>query len=759
MAADGSVVFSVSADDADAQKKLAQLRRDIEKTAKSLGENQSKRNVIVEQLEEARAAVEKTKQEISTLMAERGETKNAILGMEENGEKGSDDYIAAQQVLKEQTYQIQQQVKLRTRQEAIVAKLEGQEQNLSNAIATQTGQMETMQGDAGEIEASFARSANNNLPKLGDAVNQVTKSIKKSARNILRWGFGIRSAFILIRRLRSALKEGIQTFAESDAETKANIDGLKKSLTNLKAAWGAAFAPIVNAVTPILQKLIDLLIKAANYIQMFFAVLNGGGTYKRLIENNEALEDSYNGAGGAADAAKKSVMGFDELNKLDDKSGGGGAGSGSNANFEEAEIDATFANIITKIKENLALLELALGGFLLGLGAILTFTGANIPLGLGMMVAGALLIARSIKEDWGAVNAKVAGAIAELMVILGMALFAIGAIIAFSGANIGLGIGMMIAGATMVTAVALNWNNLPDEVQKTIKTLMIALGGALLVIGAILAFSGVAIPLGIALMAAGGLALGYGLAHVDWDGLRSKIQNVKDKIAAIMDKLRDKWQQMIDKATEMKNKVVERFDAIRDGIRDRVESIKNKISEIIEKIKELFSFQWQLPHIRLPHLTVTWEPAGDVGRFFGFSAIPHLGVQWYAKGGVVDGATLIGAGEAGKEAIVPLERNMQWVKTVADGIVDALLGNNRFADAITGAMIPALASGQIVPPRALANGGSVFSDGDIDRLVNGIVSAFDAGGGFENVTKLYLDGREIAESVTKHQRQMARGRT
>ena len=759
MAADGSVVFSVSADDKDAQKKLAQLRRDIEKTANALNDNTTKHSAIVEQLQTAREEAEKTAEFIKELQAQYQENAGVLSGR--TGDVSPDEFAARQQAQSEITYELKQQEAIYNRQVAAVAKLEGQEQSLSQKIAMQTGQLEEQEGAAGEIERTFGNTASNVLPQLQSAVEGVSKSVRKAARNILKWGFGIRSTFILMRRLRNAIKEGINTFAEYDDETKASINGLKTSLQQLKVSWGAAFAPIINAVAPLLERLINLLITAANYIQMFFAVLRGGSSYKKVIASNEALAKSYGGAGGAAEDAKKSVMGFDELNKLDDtSSGGGGAGGGeSPVDVQETDIDARFADIINKIKENLALLELALGGFLLGLGAILTFSGANIPLGLGLMAAGAVLLAQSVKEDWSAVSPKIASAIAEIMVILGMGLFAIGAILAFSGANIPLGIGMMIAGVTSVAAVALNWDNLPDTVQKTIRTLMIALGAGMLVIGAILAFSGANIPLGIAMMVAGGLALGFGLAHVDWDAVSDKIRGIKDKIVSYMDKLKTKWQEMIDKANEMKDKITEKFTAIRDGIREKIDNIRDKIGEAIDKIKEFFNFKWELPHIQLPHITVSWEAVSadnPIAKLLGIGGIPHFGIQWYAKGGIVNGATLFGAGEDGKEAIVPLEKNMEWVKTVANGIIDGLIGNNRFADAITDAMIPAFASGQIVPPRALSNGGSLFSDRDIDRLVNGIVSAFTMGGEDDHVTKLYLDGQVIAECVTKYQRRMER---
>ena len=161
----------------------------------------------------------------------------------------------------------------------------------------------------------------------------------------------------------------------------------------------------------------------------------------------------------------------------------------------------------------------------------------------------------------------------------------------------------------------------------------------------------------------------------------------------------------------------------------------------------------------MPHITVSWEALdgnNPIAKLLGIGAIPHLAIQWYAKGGIVDGATLLGAGEAGKEAIVPLERNTEWIDMVAKGIIDGLTGNNRLADYISGRVLPSIVNGSVVPPRALSGGGSMFTDGDIQRLVNGLTAAFSADGNEEH-TPVLIDGRVVAEIVTKHQRRMERG--
>jgi phage-related protein len=94
------------------------------------------------------------------------------------------------------------------------------------------------------------------------------------------------------------------------------------------------------------------------------------------------------------------------------------------------------------------------------------------------------------------------------------------------------------------------------------------------------------------------------------------------------------------------------FEGIKQAITHPIETAKGIISGIIETIKGFFSnFHIELPHIKLPHFGI--EPAGwQIGDLLE-GKIPHLAINWYAQGGIVDGPTLIGAGEAGPELILP----------------------------------------------------------------------------------------------------------
>lgn len=176
---------------------------------------------------------------------------------------------------------------------------------------------------------------------IGDAAKQAGSGFGSSLKKVLAFGFGIRTLFALFNRLRNYISDAVQEFAKSDTETQGNINALKSSLTGLKASWGAAFAPILNAVAPILQRLIAMLNSAAQAVAQFMAVLTGRGSFKKAVDSTGQLSDNLGGAAGNAKEAKKQLMGIDTLTIAQDTdSGGGGGGGSSAAAFEDTAVDA-----------------------------------------------------------------------------------------------------------------------------------------------------------------------------------------------------------------------------------------------------------------------------------------------------------------------------------------------------------------------------------------------------------------------------------
>ena len=90
-----------------------------------------------------------------------------------------------------------------------------------------------------------------------------------------------------------------------------------------------------------------------------------------------------------------------------------------------------------------------------------------------------------------------------------------------------------------------------------------------------------------------------------------------------------------------------------------MDSAKNIVSSAIEKIKGFFNFEWSLPHLKLPHFSIS-------GSFsLNPPSVPTFGIDWYAKGGILTQPTLFDydpstgrakvGGEAGAEAVAPID--------------------------------------------------------------------------------------------------------
>lgn len=178
-----------------------------------------------------------------------------------------------------------------------------------------------------------------------------------------------------------------------------------------------------------------------------------------------------------------------------------------------------------------------------------------------------------------------------------------------------------------------------------------------------------------------------------WDEIKAVVIKVANSIA--------------EKVEEMKTKAVEHFTNLKEGIASRVEAIKSsvaekfnaikekmlkpiqnardKVKEMIEKIRSFFNFTWSLPKLKMPHLRITGEFSISPPR------VPKFEVDWYARGGVFDKPTLFtsggrlgGLGEAGAEAIVPLENNTQWLDKIADKLSDKLGGGRNIVLQVDG---------------------------------------------------------------------------
>ena len=198
---------------------------------------------------------------------------------------------------------------------------------------------------------------------LAAKVKQNTSGLGKLFSSMKRIAM-YRAIRFMFSQLTQAMKEGINnlyrystlmggTFAQS-------MDRLATSGQYLKNSLGAMAAPIINALAPAIDFVIDKIVTLLNFINMLFARLSGASSFTAAKKNATSYGDSLEKAGGSAAKAAKEIRdattGIDELNIImqkDDAGSGGGGGGGTDygSMFEELPIDNSVSDFVDKLKQ------------------------------------------------------------------------------------------------------------------------------------------------------------------------------------------------------------------------------------------------------------------------------------------------------------------------------------------------------------------------------------------------------------------------
>lgn len=409
-----------------------------------------------------------------------------------------------------------------------------------------------------------------NIP-IEEAMLKLQSGISGELEPLRRLGYDLSQAKLQQTALNLGIKESVASMTQAEKaelryyaimtqvttaqgdmartlEAPANqLRILQAQLTQAARAIGNIFIPALNAILPyaiaVVQVIREIANALANLAGFKLTEVDYSGVNSAAVGAG-SLADNLDDAAGAAKKLKQYTAGFDELNVFAPNTGSGsGAGAGGAGGFDfdlptydflGDAVQTRIGEIKKMIEDTLAEITTIVSGFMLAVGAILVVTGVNIPLGVGLMAAGAVGLAATVGLNWTAMSSELASTLALITGVVGGFLLALGAIMAFSGANLPLGIALMaLGGASLVTAAVINWHNSDRHLTDALTTLTGVLAGASLAVGAMLAFTGVATGLGIALMAVGAVTL-VSAAALNWNSIPDALASPLSRVGLLV---------------------------------------------------------------------------------------------------------------------------------------------------------------------------------------------------------------------------------
>jgi len=382
-------------------------------------------------------------------------------------------------------------------------------------IATAAAQIQNMQGkldglrqkeqeaaDAAAKQATFFGRLDAAAKNAGETLNQAKTNLKNLAGAFFNANGGLLSLlhgmmrmakYRIFRSIIREISEGFKTGLENVRNYSKAINGsyakdmaaLDNSLLKMKNSLGAALAPAIQALVPIIQTVVSWFITAINYVNQFFALLRGQSTWTKAVDVTAA--DFEKTTKGASSAINNLLADWDELNIIQSKGGGGGAAAEDLSQYkkmftEDNLFDSGVMKFVELLKKNLDDAKLALAGII---ARIMGFKGGTILITIGI-VSSYLHGLKAGMADDGTFADALAGSIKGFIAAaIGGALIGWEITKTGSGALVGAVIGVSLA----LSAVALGYDvgsnptidTLGDAIEKNLLDMSLGAiaGGAL----------------------------------------------------------------------------------------------------------------------------------------------------------------------------------------------------------------------------------------------------------------------------------------
>ena len=491
--ADGYITYRTNLDNSQLQKDLDNAYKDIERIEKQIDTDEKKRLPMADKVVELGVQLDKAKAKLDGL-------KSSLAY--QAGDPGTAKNIAKMQDVVD---------RLQLKYDAAATKLE----RADAAAASMRAELAGAKVNAADLEQRLARSQS--LQPLNNVLTGAEKKISKFAKRV---GTMMRRVFVF-----SVILRGLREVASWFMNIVKRNDEATAAIAQLKGALLTLAQPLVEVALPAFTRLVNILTQVVTILANASSLLFG----KRVSDSAKNAEALYKegkaieGVGAAAKKATSYLAGFDEVNKVTDDS----------ASSSSSSIDPDFSmfNSGAMLQSELDKITAILGGALFAVGAVLAFSGANIPLGIGMMALGAAILYKEAKLNWEELPARVREAITGVLVLTGIVCLTVGLLLALTGANIPVGIGLIAIGAAALYAAAsLNWDELGDTVGEKLGEIGVIIGISIAVVGVILLLTG-HFPLGIGMIIAGVAIFAVSEAALNWDKLG---ETTKEKLGNLL---------------------------------------------------------------------------------------------------------------------------------------------------------------------------------------------------------------------------------